>query len=157
MKSCVLKLWLHNIVHFPHLKALDVYYPKCIHEYSHCILFFCKEIGKWFQDFKIMEQEFLLFALPLNADMEKDPERLQIEFINLQFSSNLTRKCLKDTGKTLIPTYPNKRFLCSDTLSHEWFWCFSVIICGNSFFLWKIITFIWQMGTWVHILNVEYQ
>jgi hypothetical protein len=66
-----------------------------------------------------MEQEFLLFTLPLNADMEKDPERLQIEFINLQRYSNLTRKCLKEIGKTLIPSYPNKRFLCSDTLSQE--------------------------------------
>jgi hypothetical protein len=82
-----------------------------------------------------MEQEFFLFALPLNADMEKDPERLQIKFINLQCYSNLTRKCLKENGKTLIPTYPKKRFLCSDTLSQELLCCFSVIICANSFSL----------------------
>jgi hypothetical protein len=156
MKSCEVKFWLHNIVHFSHLKALDVIYPECIHEYSRSILLLCKEFGKWFQDFRIMEQEFLLFALPLNADMEKDPERLQIEFINLQCYSILTRKCLKETGKILISTYTNKTFLCSDNLSQEWLWCFSVIICGNSF-LWMIIRFIWHMGTWVHILNVENQ
>jgi hypothetical protein len=66
-----------------------------------------------------MEQEVLLFALPFNADVEKDPERLQIEFVNLQCYSNLTRKCVKEIGKSLIPTYQNKRFLCSDTLSQE--------------------------------------
>jgi hypothetical protein len=88
MKSCEVKLRLHN-VHFPHLKALDVIYPECINEYSQSILLLCKEFGKWFQDFKIMEQEVLLFALPLNADMEKDPERLQIQFINLQCYSIL--------------------------------------------------------------------
>lgn len=130
-----MKLWLCNIVHSPQLKALDVIYPDCSHEYSQSILLLCKEFGKWFQDFKIMEQEFLLFALPSNADMEKDPERLKIEFINLQCYSNLTKKCMKEIGKTLIPTYLKKRFLCSDTLSQEWVWCFAVIICGNSFFM----------------------
>jgi hypothetical protein len=51
-----------------------------------------------------MEQE-LLFALHLNADTEKDPERLQIKFINFQCYSNLTRNCLKEIGKTLVPAY----------------------------------------------------
>jgi hypothetical protein len=66
-----------------------------------------------------MEQDFFWVggALPLNADMEKNPERLQIKFINLQCYSNLPRKCLKEFGKTLIPSYPKKRFLCSHTLS----------------------------------------
>jgi hypothetical protein len=31
-----------------------------------------------------METEFLLFALPLKADVENAPENLQMELINLQ-------------------------------------------------------------------------
>jgi hypothetical protein len=61
----------------------------------------------------------LVFALPLNADIEKDPERLKIEFINFQCYSNCTRNSLKEIGKTLIPAYQKKRFLCSDTWSQE--------------------------------------
>ena len=79
--SCEVKLRLRNIVHCPQLKALDVICLDCIHEYAQSILLFCKEFDKWFQDFKIMEQEFV-FALPLNAGMEKDPERMKIEFFN---------------------------------------------------------------------------
>jgi hypothetical protein len=39
-----------------------------------------------------MEPDFLLFVLPLKADVENAPENLQMELINLQCDTNLTQK-----------------------------------------------------------------
>jgi hypothetical protein len=39
-----------------------------------------------------METEFMLFAFPLKADIEKDPENMQMELINLQCDTNLNQK-----------------------------------------------------------------
>jgi hypothetical protein len=39
-----------------------------------------------------MEPEFMLFAFPFKADVEKAPENLQMELINLQCDTNLSRK-----------------------------------------------------------------
>jgi hypothetical protein len=36
-----------------------------------------------------MEPEFMLFAFPLKADMEKAPENLQMKLINLQCDTDL--------------------------------------------------------------------
>jgi hypothetical protein len=38
-----------------------------------------------------MGPEFLLFVLPLKADVENAPENLKIDLINLQCDNNLTR------------------------------------------------------------------
>jgi hypothetical protein len=46
MKSYEVKLRLHNIVHFPHLTAVEIIYPEHIHEYSQSIVLLCKEMGK---------------------------------------------------------------------------------------------------------------
>jgi hypothetical protein len=39
-----------------------------------------------------MEPEFMLFAFPLKADIEKAPENLQTELINLLCDTNLNQK-----------------------------------------------------------------
>jgi 17beta-estradiol 17-dehydrogenase/3beta-hydroxysteroid 3-dehydrogenase/mitotic-spindle organizing protein 1 len=39
-----------------------------------------------------MEPEFMLFAFPLKADIEKAPENLQMQLINLQCDTNLNQK-----------------------------------------------------------------
>jgi hypothetical protein len=39
-----------------------------------------------------MEPEFMLFAFPLKADIEKAPENLQMELINLQCDTNLNQR-----------------------------------------------------------------
>jgi hypothetical protein len=39
-----------------------------------------------------MEPEFVLFAFPLKADIEKPPENLQMELINLNCDTNLNQK-----------------------------------------------------------------
>jgi hypothetical protein len=39
-----------------------------------------------------MEPEFMLFAFPLKADIEKAPEDLQMELTNLQCNTNLDKK-----------------------------------------------------------------
>jgi len=38
-----------------------------------------------------MELEFMLFALPLKIDIEKAPENLKVELINLQCDTNFTK------------------------------------------------------------------
>jgi 17beta-estradiol 17-dehydrogenase/3beta-hydroxysteroid 3-dehydrogenase/mitotic-spindle organizing protein 1 len=39
-----------------------------------------------------MEPESMLFAFPLKVDIEKAPENLQMELINLQCDTNLNQK-----------------------------------------------------------------
>jgi hypothetical protein len=39
-----------------------------------------------------MEPEFMLFAFPFKADIEKVPENVQMELINLQCDTNLNQK-----------------------------------------------------------------
>jgi hypothetical protein len=83
-----LRLWenqlkVHNLVHFPHLKSLETIFPERIQEYSRSVFLLREELDERFQDFKIMEPEFMLFAFPLKADIEKASESLQMELINL--------------------------------------------------------------------------
>jgi hypothetical protein len=40
-----------------------------------------------------MEMETMLFALPLNVDIEKAAENLQMELTDLQCDTNLIQKC----------------------------------------------------------------
>jgi hypothetical protein len=49
-----------------------------------------------------MEPEFLLFVLPLKADVENAPENLQMELINLQCDTNLTQKFSETFARLLF-------------------------------------------------------
>jgi predicted metalloenzyme YecM len=55
-----------------------------------------------------MELEFMLFALPLNVDIEKVLEDLQMEFIYMQCDTNLIKKfskfLLTHTGREISST-----------------------------------------------------
>jgi hypothetical protein len=67
-------------------------FPERIQEYSGSIFLLREELDERFQDFKIMEPEFMFFASPFKADIEKAPENFQIELINLQCDTNLNQK-----------------------------------------------------------------
>jgi hypothetical protein len=54
-------------------------FQERIQEYCRSILLLREELDKRFKDLKIMEPEFMLFAFPLKADVEKAPENLQME------------------------------------------------------------------------------
>ena len=60
-------------------------------EYSQSILLLWEELNKQFQDFKIMDAEFL-FDLTLKADIEKAPENLKMGLINAQCNTDLCQK-----------------------------------------------------------------
>jgi hypothetical protein len=40
------QLKLHNLVHFPHAKFLDIIFPECTQEYSQSILFFSRTVSR---------------------------------------------------------------------------------------------------------------
>jgi hypothetical protein len=63
-----------------------------------------------------MEPEFMLFAFPLKADIEKAPENLQMELINLQCDTNLNKKYSETKCKIFILTCQKKNFLYSGLL-----------------------------------------
>jgi hypothetical protein len=73
-------------------KLQQTIFPERIQEYSRSIILLREELDERFQNFKIMEPEFMLFAFPLKADIEKAPENLQMELINLQCNINLNLK-----------------------------------------------------------------
>jgi hypothetical protein len=73
-------------------KLQQTIFPEHIQEYSRSICLLREELDERFQDFKIMEPEFMLFAFPFKADIEKAPENLQMELINLQCDTNLNKK-----------------------------------------------------------------
>jgi hypothetical protein len=64
-------------------KLQQTTFPERIQEHSRSIFLLREELDERFQNFKIMEPEFVLFAFPLKADIEKAPENLQMELINL--------------------------------------------------------------------------
>jgi hypothetical protein len=52
-------------------KLQQTIFPERIQEYSRSIFLLREELDVRFQDFKIMEPEFMSFAFPLKADIEK--------------------------------------------------------------------------------------
>lgn len=63
-----------------------------------------------------MEQEFMLFAVCLEIDIENETEALQVELINLHCDTNFNRILLKKTYKMFIQTYRKISFLNTDLL-----------------------------------------
>jgi hypothetical protein len=64
-------------------KLQQTIFPDRIQEYSRSVFLLREEFDERFQDFEIVEPEFMLFAFPFKADIEKAPENLQMELINL--------------------------------------------------------------------------
>jgi hypothetical protein len=73
-------------------KLQQTVFPERIQEYSRSIFLLREELDERFHDFKVMQPEFMLFAFPLKTDIEKAPENLQMELINLQCDTNLNQK-----------------------------------------------------------------
>jgi hypothetical protein len=69
-------------------KLQQTIFPERIQEYSRSIFLLREEFDERFQGFKIMEPEFMLLAFPFKANIEKVPENLQMELINLQCDTN---------------------------------------------------------------------
>jgi hypothetical protein len=63
-----------------------------------------------------MEPEFLLFVLPLKADVKNAPENLQMELINLQCDTYLTQKFSETDLQDFYSYLPKESFLCLDPL-----------------------------------------
>jgi 17beta-estradiol 17-dehydrogenase/3beta-hydroxysteroid 3-dehydrogenase/mitotic-spindle organizing protein 1 len=57
-----------------------------------------------------MEPEFMLFSFPLKADIEKAPENLQMELINLQCDTNLNQNVLKQNLQYFYSYLPKEKF-----------------------------------------------
>jgi hypothetical protein len=109
------QLRVHNLVHFPHLRSQETIFAECIQEYYRSIFLLRDELDERFQEFKIMEPVFVLFAFPLKANIEKDPEKSQMELINLQCDTNLNHK-FSETKLQVILTCQKNNFLYSDLL-----------------------------------------
>jgi hypothetical protein len=57
-----------------------------------------------------MEPEFMLFAFPLKADIEKAPENLQMGLINLQCDTNLNQKFSETKLQDFNSYLPKEKF-----------------------------------------------
>jgi hypothetical protein len=73
-------------------KLQQTIFPEHLQEYSRSIFLLREELDERFQDLKIMEPKFMLFAFPMKADNEKAPENLQMELINFRCDTNLNLK-----------------------------------------------------------------
>jgi hypothetical protein len=87
-------------------KLQQTIFLERIQEYSRKVFLLREEVDERFQDFKIMEPEFMLLAFPLKADIEKAPENLQMELINLQCDTNLNLKFSETKLKDFYPYLP---------------------------------------------------
>jgi hypothetical protein len=83
-----------------------------------------------------MEPEFMLFAFPLKVDIEKAPENLQMELINVQCNTNLNQKYFKQIARSLFLLAKRKNSFT------QVFWVKNdgnarqhVCVCVNNFFL----------------------
>jgi hypothetical protein len=63
-----------------------------------------------------MEPEFMLFAFPLKADIEKAPENMQMELINFRCDTNLNLKFSETKLQDFFLTCQKKYFLYSGHL-----------------------------------------
>jgi hypothetical protein len=57
-----------------------------------------------------MEPEFMLFAFPLKADIEKAPEHFQMELTNLQCDTNLNQKSSETKLQDFYSYLPKVKF-----------------------------------------------
>jgi AAA15 family ATPase/GTPase len=73
-------------------KLQQIIFPKRIQEYFRSIFLLREELDKRFQNIQIMESEFMLFAFDLKADLEKAPENVQMELINLNRDTKINQK-----------------------------------------------------------------
>jgi hypothetical protein len=115
-KVCYPSSWLSIAVISLSGNTKETTSPERIQEYPRSIFLLREELDERFQDFKMMEPEFMLFAFPLKADIAKAPENLQMELINLQCDTNLNQKFLKQNCKIFILTCQKKHFLHSGLL-----------------------------------------
>jgi hypothetical protein len=74
LRMWISQLDLQNLVHFPHLKSHDTFYPQPIQQYSQSILFLREDFKDRCQNFKNMQPKFVLFELPSQAGIAKAPE-----------------------------------------------------------------------------------
>jgi hypothetical protein len=91
-------------------KLQQTIFPEHVQEYSRSIFLLREELNEQFQDFKIMEPEFMLFAFPLKADIEMAPEYLQMELINLQCGTNLNLKFSETQLQDFYSYFPKEIF-----------------------------------------------
>lgn len=89
---CGNQLKLNDLVHIQHLKYLDAAQPENIQDCSQFNFLRRENFDEGFQDFKIMETELLMFALPLEAGIQKSAESMQKELINLKCNTNSNQK-----------------------------------------------------------------
>jgi hypothetical protein len=110
-------------------------FPERIQEYSRSIFLLREELDERFQDFKIMEPEFTLFAFPLKADIEKAPENLQMELINLQCDTNLNQKFSETKLQDFYSYLPKEIFPLLRSFGLRMTAMFgSTYVCVNNFF-----------------------
>jgi hypothetical protein len=57
-----------------------------------------------------MEPEFMLFAFPLKADIEKAPESLKMESVNLQCDTDLNQKFSETKLQDFCSYLPKEKF-----------------------------------------------
>jgi hypothetical protein len=107
---------VYHLVHFPHLKSSDTIFPEHIKELSRRTFLLQEELDEQLQDFNVMEPELAPFAFPLKVDIQKAPENLQIELINMQCDTILNQHFPKQNCKIFILTCQKKNFLCSGLL-----------------------------------------
>jgi hypothetical protein len=90
----------HNLINCPHLKSFDTGYPER-NPHSQSTLLLREEFEERWQNFKIMEPEFLLFLLPLETGNENAPENLQME-LTCSTIISLARSFLKQNCKKYL-------------------------------------------------------
>jgi hypothetical protein len=83
-KVCYPSSWLSIAVISLSGNTKEIISPERIQEYSRSIFLLREELDERFQDFKIMEPEFMFLLFIWKADIEQASENLKMELINLQ-------------------------------------------------------------------------
>jgi hypothetical protein len=110
-------------------------FPERIQESSRRIFLLREELDERFQDFKIMEPEFMLFAFPLKADIEKATENFQMELINLQCDTNLNQTFSETKLQYFYPYLPKDKFPLLGSFGLRMIAMFSTYVCEQFFSL----------------------
>jgi hypothetical protein len=91
---------------------IKVFQGPSIQKYSQSVPLLREKFNERCQDFEVTELEFLPFASPLRAGIEKAPENPKMELFNSLCDTNLNHQFSETNCNTFIAICQKKYFLC---------------------------------------------
>ncbi|GFS86364.1 general transcription factor II-I repeat domain-containing protein 2 [Nephila pilipes] len=105
--NCMAK---NDLTHFPRLKSMSPVSENKLKEFSQALKKPHTEFETRFQDFKNIQSSLDVFSIPFNVDPENVCAELQLEIIEMQYSTHLKQLFLNSTKLDFYRALPKAEF-----------------------------------------------